>query len=503
MRAPPTRSLVLGEEYQHRFFWSQAARLLSGSRNVATVALEHVTVRAFDDVVTRYKAPVRDSLNRAVDEDLYQLKFRLKGRHAIRGTDLADPAFIGASKVSLLERIRDAHTAKPAVPRKQRMTLVTPWAVDMDDPLGELVSMAWGEIDVAPLLAAGPRTKLGKLRASWRNTLGGIDDDLLTQTLQSFRIRPTRMDEIDEALRTELLLAGLREVDMASGQHPYVSLSRGFVMARQLEHEAGGFLALMKKERLWVRDAPTVEPDRRALGIKSRAPRAVELDDAADSLSLLHFFRGRHKLSDVDWDADIAPAIDSFLEARVQSGQRYDLHLDCHLSIAYVAGRSVGKLPIAAVAPGQGREIWRISSTSADGNWTAREEPIGDGPELAVGIGASRDVAEAVLSFVRRCVPSVGRAVLLTVAGGAGEASVKSADHAVALAREAAREIGERRTDRDRGRPLHLFLATPAPLAFFLGREGRVFGPTTTYEFDLESGVRAAYIKAFQIGSGK
>lgn len=501
MRAPPTRSLVLGEEYQHRFFWSQAARLLSGPRNVASVAIERVKVRAFDDVVTRYKTPIQDSLNRGVDEDLFQLKFRLKGRHAIRGVDLADPAFIGASKVSLLERVRDAHTLTPGPDRRQRMTLVTPWIVDINDPLVELVSMGWGEIDVNPLLVAGRRSELGKLRESWRKTLGGVDDELLTKVLQSFRMfRPTRMDDIDETLRAELLFAGLREIDPASSQHPYVSLSRGFVMARELEHEAGGLLTRMKKEKLWVREPLTVDPDREALGIKSRAPRAVELDDAADSLSLLHFFRGRHKLSDVDWDSDIAPAIDAFLEARIKSGQRYDLCLDCHLSIAYVAGRNVGKLPIAAVAPGQGREIWRISGASADGNWTVREEPIGDGPELAVGIGASRDVSEAVLSFIRRCVPSVGRAVLLTVAGGANEASVKNADHAVALAREAAREIDERRSDRDRGRPLHLFLATPAPLAFFLGREGRVFGPTTTYEFDLESGVRDAYSKAFQIG---
>lgn len=498
MRIAPTRSFALGEEYQHRYFWIQAARLLSGHRNVASVGIENVTVRAFDDVTTRYKTAILDSFNREVDDDLYQLKFRLKDRETIRGIDLADPEFIGAERVSLLERVRDAHTAKPAPTRRRRMTLMIPWSVDRDDPLIELVSMAWSEIDVHPLFAASARSEMGKLRESWRNTLGGADDGLLTQVLQSFRIfPPARIDQVDERLNGELLIAGLRSVDPTSGKHPYVSLSRGFVIAGQLEHEPVGFLTLMKKEKLWVRDALTNDPDRKVLGIKSRAARAVELEDAADSLNLLQFFVGRHKVVDVDWDAHIAPAITEFLDARVKSGERYDLCLDCHLSIAYFAGRHLGKLPVDAIAPGQGREIWRVTGATPDGSWTVREEVTGDGPELAVGIGAARDVSEAVVSFVRRSLPRVGRVVLLAVPTGAGETSVKGADHALALAREAARAIEARRSDGDRGRPLHLFLATPGPLAYWLGREGRAFGPTATYEFDYESGVRDAYSKAF------
>jgi len=265
----------------------------------------------------------------------------------------------------------------------------------------------------------------------------------------------------------------------------------------QALEEPVGFLALMKKEKLWVRNALTNEPDRKVLGIKSRAARAVELEDAADSLNLLQFFVGRHKVADVDWDAHIAPAITQFLDARVRSGERYDLCLDCHLSIAYFAGRHLGKPLVDAIAPGQGREIWRVTGAKADGGWKVSETVTGKGPELAVGIGAARDVSEAVVSFVRRALPQVGRVVLFTPPTGAGETSVKDADHAVALAGEAAREIDKRRSEGDRGRPLHLFLATPGPLAYFLGREGRAFGPTTTYEFDYESGVRDAYSAAF------
>ena len=128
------RARLLGDDYQHRYFWIEACRLYTGARNVARVGIEMPLLRAFDDVVTTYRVPLIDAHGRAeVIADHHQLKFHLTRRNRIKGTDLIDPAFIYADRYSLLERAHDAVVGPDGDGR--RLTLVTPWDVAEDDPL--------------------------------------------------------------------------------------------------------------------------------------------------------------------------------------------------------------------------------------------------------------------------------------------------------------------------------------------------------------------------------
>ena len=490
------RSLELGTEYQHRYFWIQACRLFNGSRNVRTVALEEPIIRAFDDVVTTYKTPIVDAFMRPIIADHFQLKFHLTQREVVRASDLIDPEFIGATAVSLLQRARDAFENGDA-PR--RLTLVTCWDVDPKDVLGELISSREGEFEVERLLSAKPGGVVGQVREKWREHLGGIDDGWLRRMLRALRIEVRhRMDELDELLERDLQLAGLAPVDRTVTIHPYVALSRRFIVDRMQEFNAGELDARLRMERLRVSDPVAARTDAHHLALKSFSRFATELEDANDTLNLLPYFHGRHTADAVDWDRDVVPRVTDFLTTRVKQGGRFVLHLDTHLSVTYLAGVVLGKSP-AVFAPATWGRIWSADEAAAPVAWSCREEPVGDGDDLAIALEVSRAISDDVCAYLRARVPAVGRLVILTVPGGASSTSVKDGAHALGLARGVAAALRQLRTSAEREHPLHLFVAAPAPFAFFLGREGRAFGPTVTYEYDLEDAAPTAYTRALHI----
>jgi len=491
-----TRPLALGFEYQHRFYWIQACRLFNGARNVASVAIEQPRIKAFDDVVTTYRKPITDAFGRSIIADHFQLKFHLTRRETIRAADLIAPEFIGATSVSLLERVRDA-VADGEIPR--RLTLVSCWDIDTTDPLGELVSNRQGEFEVDRLLGAGPQTKIGRVREAWRAALGNIEDVYLARILRHLRFQVHhRIEDLDELLERDLQIAGLVPIDPTLATHPYVAISQRFILDGTCEHDAESLDAVLRREHLRTGESMRTRQGDKSLAIKSFSQFAVELEDAADTLNLLPFFRGRQTAEEVEWDRDVVPRVRAFLLERIHPGESYVLYLDTHLSLTYLAGIVLGKLP-ATVSPARAGRIWRVGPLPEPAPWTCSEEPIGEGAELGIAIEASRAIGADVRSYLREAVPAVGRLLTLCVPGGVSERSVIDAEHAFALARGVAVTLQRLRSEQERGRPLHLFIAAPAAFVFFLGREARAFGPTTTYEYDLENGAPTAYTPALHI----
>ena len=104
---PVTQSMtpiLLGEDYQHLYFWIQAARLFMEDDPAEVVYVEHPIIQAFDDVVAVNRVPLFSHDNRLIEVDHYQLKYHVDGRETIRALDLSTPSFIGATKHSLLDR---------------------------------------------------------------------------------------------------------------------------------------------------------------------------------------------------------------------------------------------------------------------------------------------------------------------------------------------------------------------------------------------------------------
>jgi len=495
----PVRARLLGDDYQHRWFWIEACRLYTRARNVASVGIEVPLLRAFDDVVTTYRSPQIDAHGRAmVLADHHQLKFHLRRRRRIRGEDLVDPTFINAPRVSLLERAHQAVTGSHGDGR--RLTLVTPWDVDEHDPLARLIERD-GALDLDELFTGGPRAQMTKMRNLWRRRLGGVDDTVLREVASRLRFRPNYQSPLlDRLLDNSLTAVGLEPVDDGSRVHPYVALSTRFIADDTREHDAEGLDVILTTEGLRLRQAATPANTVR-LGIKSFDPYAFPLEDEADRvLNLVPDFHGRYTRASLDWDRDLAPKIRAFLRAEVQSGRRYDLYLDCHLSMAYLAGYELGKVD-ADVAPvdRRTRTAWRPLVPRHGEQLEWREIRVGDGPDVALALELTRPVSDDVRIYATEHDPAIGRILVFAPKGGPGQASVRDADHAYALARDATVLLERLRTVGERLRPLHVFLAAPVQLAVLLGCEGRAYGPTITYEYDFDHRGPGAYTPAFHL----
>lgn len=496
--ASSVRSVFFGEDYQHRHFWIQACRLFIETPVVQRVSLEKPIIKAFDDVVTSYAVPRRDAHGRLLEADHFQLKFHVDFRRNFGGLDLIEPRFVNAKRHSILQRAADA-SAGGEIPA--RLSLVTSYRIAEDDALRHLVSGNNGEMVTDRLFEDGPRSEMGTLREAWRAHLGGIDDDSLRRVLRHLRIEDgVTLGHLTERLQDKLALAGLELIDEGRFDDTYLGLSRGFITARMHDHDAGSLEPILREHGRW-RDREIAAERPTELAIRSFPRQAYELEDVARLLDLVPFFHGRDTIAGVGWDRDLAPQIRTFLDEQVRGG-RYDLHFDAHLSIGYLAGYLLGKTD-SDVAPvqRQGRVVWRPAGAAVTGPLWAdtREIRLGDGPDLAIALEVTRAVADDVASYAKRSAPSIGRVLVLTMAGGSGDRSVQDGDHAAVLAGRAAQVIEERRSVDERARPLHIFAAAPIALMFMIGREGRSFGRTTLYEYDFDTRALGAYQPSFHL----
>ena len=496
--SPSVTPILLGEDYQHLYFWIQAARLFMEDDPAEIVYVEHPIIQAFDDVVAVNRVPLYSHDNRLIEVDHYQLKYHVDGRETIRALDLSTPSFIGATKNSLLDR---AYAATKGGDIPKRLTLVTAWRFDPDDILRTLVSNNDGEIVTGKLFVDGPKSDVGKIRDAWRAQLGGVSDDELERVLRHIRIRDNvPLHRLKQDVAFSLALAGFVPRSEGKLDDPYIAMARRFIQGGPREHRAMSLRPFLEHAKLWRGRSIKSESDPRDVAIKSFSRGAINLEDHAATLNFVPDFHGRYKTAEVDWDRDLAPRLRAFLDERVSGSHSYNLYLDTHLSVAYLAGYLLGKNDTVAPVQSDGRVVWRPTGMEVPGElWTVREEPVGDGAGLALAIEVTRPTAEDVRIYAGNGTSGIGRMLVLTIAGGTGPTSVRDGDHAWALARDLGAIVEARRTTDERSAPIHVFESAPVALAYLIGREGRAFGRSITYEFDFDNRTPGGYTPAFNL----
>jgi len=494
-----------GFDYQARWFWNEALRLLRSEPVLERVAIEALAPRGFDDIVSHPVRPRdRDVWGELVAIDGFQAKFHVDHSKVIRAADLTDPEFIVA-KTSLLERLSAAAAAAEAEGRHGRFTLITPWRLDPADLISELCG-ADGELRLSVLFdGTSDRSATGKVRKAWREHLGLADDDSLKRLVKHLRILERDLVATNRELERELETAGLAPVPAEAVAHPYVDLIHGHLKRGEVEFDATALRQTLTAAGLW-RTGPPALGTRLALAIRSRRQGAVHLEDEADDLlDLVPLFHDRALAHGVDWNGDVAAQIASFLSARVQAGEGYRLYLDAHGAIAYFAGWLLHRADVTPMQTTDGRLIaWPASGAPPTGSlWETREQAIGSSarPDIALALSVTHDVYDEVVGFVAGQLRSVGLVLALSTPS-IGRTSVRSGAHANALAAEAVEAVRKRRPRDGRPSRIHVFAAGPNGLMFQLGRNGRPLGPTTVYEFDLEN-PHQAYAEAITIPTPK
>lgn len=491
-----------GDDYQARFFWLSACRLFQPHAKVARVGYELDRIKSFDDVVVNYTEPLRVERGDAVTADYYQVKFHVSQAGAFTCNALTDPAFINASTVSLLQKIHAAHKGFASNGEGCRLIVLSPWTIHPDDVLAALISNNGGELRLEVLFSGGHKSRMGKVRAQWKQHLDLTDDEELGEVLRPLRICKNAPDlsQLNELLNRDLDHAGFAPVEAGRLVHPYDDLIRKLKAQGSNEFTREQLQEVCEREKLWRGKFQPTE-DVGKIGIRSFMRFAEHMEDETEEmLDLVSSFDGRFVRQLEQWSQVIYPQVRSFLSKYARTAKPYHLLLDTHSSVAFSAGYCLEIKSGANVVPVQRvrnrREIWlplpEIAATSYTG-WTEIDSPMASKEhDVAVAISITHDVFSDVQDYVSKELPQVGRIIHCLIEPRPGNSSVRDGTHAAQLAQALAVLFKQRSRD-ERSGTLHIFAAAPNGFMFFLGQLARGFGACVLYEYDFESIAPGAY----------
>ncbi|WP_429597241.1 SAVED domain-containing protein [Variovorax sp. PvP013] len=472
--------------------------------HVVEVTFEAKEPKGFDDVVVRYRAPGRpisSQLGR-IAVDFHQVKF-----HAVQGgrfgyEDLVKPEFINAKVRSLLQGLRDT---KKTVEKDAAFFLVTTDRVADEDPLGEILSTKDHSLHLEKLFGkGGDRSKFGRIRKLWREHLELATDDELREVLQGFHIRqmPRSLDDLREDVNMRLQLIGMvtcRE----SMDFRYDQIARELFKKRQNCLNREQFAQLCRDEG-WLRvDSKDVEAMLN-VSLRSFADVFPEHLDAApqNALSLVDVFEGRHLSPGQSWAMAVQAPVEKFLLEVRQRTQRIRLHLDAHLSIAFLGGsifNTKSGTTVELVQKGRtGLSIWRADDGKAGPSIPVATHVTGNGDDVAVVVSLSRDGLKDVMEYAAQNLPRVGRFLHAKLQTGSGQMSVVGGAHAATLADTVVDAVREHRPPK--GASTHIFIVGPNSFAFYLGQHAVALGACVLYEFDFNNTGTGSYQPSITIG---
>lgn len=492
-----------GNDYQARFFWYHAAALRDDEQqHVIEVTFEADGPKGFDDVVVRYRAPGRSTSSRPgrVSVDFHQVKF-----HAVQGgrfgyQDLVRPEFIGATAKSILEGLRDA---KKSCPADAAFYLVTTDRIADGDPLNDAHSTKDHSIRLDRLFSkGGDRSKFGTIRKLWRDHLKLETDAELRDVVSGFHIKQIShsLEDMREEVNNRFRIVGMvtcrESVDFRFDQ-----IARELKKKQQNCLDRDQFEALCREEG-WLRNEPS--ENRTNVSIRTFVDVLPGHLDAKpeNTLALLDVFEGKHLLPGLLWADAVQPQTVAFLSGVRQRSQQIRLHLDAHLSIAFLAGSVFGLksgMNVELVQKSRtGLSVWRPDDGMDGPSIPISTRQFGPGGDTALVVSLSRDGLNHVTEYAQQHLPNVGQVLHAKFDQGAGQLVVAGGAHAARLADDVAEAV--RRHHASRASLTHVFIVGPNSFAFYLGQHASAMGACVLYEFDLNRTGNCSYRPTFRIG---
>ncbi|MNR75528.1 hypothetical protein D3C72_61610 [compost metagenome] len=479
-----------GDVFQGMFFWLQAAQLLRSSSNVIKVAIEVDHAAGVDDVGVWYREPGILDAGRNCVADYYQIKYHVDRSRNYDSETLCDPKFIKATQ-SLLQRFYDAHSRlQQQCSGWYRLHLVSNWQWSPTDPLGPVLRESSGGALPDKFFAATPNSRLGKIRDKWRTHLGlnSADFEDFARRLR-IDVNYLSRNQFRELLNERLENVGLKGIRPDQVQCIYDSLVQHFVMDGNNEFDETAFREFCSREELFASprrvDGPPV------IGIRSISRFAERMEDECQQfVCVAEHFDGRHVREQALWQGAILETTKAFLNDQSYRKQEHHLLLDCHTSLALLAGYELDLKSGAQVYPvqkGVSTATWKPTGApiSVPAEWLSNPatSPVGKGSDVAIAISVRHDIVDDVRLYVESS-SDIGTLVDARPLTGVGPSSVQGADHAKALADSLADLI--RRYRPKGGGMVHLFISAPNALTFFLGQHRAALGRVQLYEFDFE-----------------
>lgn len=505
-----TIPLSQGNDYQARFFWLQASRLFQDHTKVIKVGFEIDSVRAFDDVAVYFGKPIPDGQGGETTAHYYQVKFHVANNGAFTWRNLADPEFINASSVSLLQRLHQAQAVHATDVPNSLFWIMAPWAVDHNDPLGDLLSNHNCALRLDRLFDhSGPRSTMGRIRQEWRKHLGLADDDALHNVLKPLRIRANApsLDQLRLDMNQALLVAGLAPVSDDQQACIYDDLIRKVRQTGQQVFVRSEIEAIAKREGLWCgRQIPSDSGVR--VGVRSFLRFAEHIEDETDELlCLLVHFQNRTIRDARLWSEAIFSELDRFLRRVCYGRSELYLQLDAHSTVAFAAGYVLDTKCGVNVVPLQrtrgGLTPWPSETVPPASDWPdwsfTTEDLSPDGQDCALVISATHDILADARLFIQQNLRSVRRILTASISPRPSTTSIMGGAHVLMLTQSVYHWVRQHRTFDERRGTLHMFTSVPNALAFRLGQEARGLGRCQLYEYDFDQAAPGGYVPSLGI----
>ena len=486
-----------GDDYQAKFFWLQACRLNIPHTCVKQVAWEMNGTFGFDDVVVYYDPASKDPSGGDVIQECYQVKFHVDHKRGFTCESLMEPEFIGNKTESILQRLYKNYESDPANFKNKRYILINSWGLDHRNQLTVLLGNNGG-IRLNVLFSGGENSVNGKVRKAWKDHLGITRDDMLREVLSTLRIKHSSDDEsrLKENLNTHLYISGLETISEDQRSSKYNDLIQKLHAAGQNIFTKDELMAICRQEKLYVGIKETEQIYFKA-GVRSFYRGAENLHNEVDGVAcLLHCFSGRFILDEYSGMEFINLEIDRLSNSIISAKSPVLLYLDTHLSIAMLLGKNLnpkyGGLDITIVQKTfngnlmwkpelENKEMysspfWNIENSSVDEN----------GNDLVLSLSITHDVRNDVSDYVKTHLIGVKHNVEAVVKTGVGATSIKDATHAVLALEELISTVKSLKREQAITGIVHIFMAGPNALAFFLGQRISPLGSIRLYEYDFE-----------------
>lgn len=495
---------INGDDYQALVFWKQACRLLRDEEEILFLEIESEDLKSLDDVVVHFKDSHFTQFGKPLKMECYQVKYHVNYRGCIKADSLIDPSFINATSSSFLQRafaVWNKHGNEGV-----RIYFYSMWAIDNTDALAELVSGDDGHICVERMRSVGIRSRLGKVRESWMRHLGVTKDELFRFLDSLYVIEGVQKQTLADWLNNDLLLAGLRPVSSAELIHPYLELARRFITGKHTRLMRDQLLAICKRSNLWQGPPISMGPTKK-IGVRSRMPKTTGfLEWATSRLDLVDAFDDRLIKAGKNWIDDVFNPISLFLDRTLRPGDRCEMWIASHGSIAtaigYILDAKAGVDVHVRQGGVSGVTIWGNPKTRMkDGNTLdcmARDVSINNGQDLAVAISVAQDIHDDVQAFIAKSNLAITTLRSFTCEN-CGSHAIDNQEQAVAWIEKVVDSIRKLKRTASRTATVHVFFAMPVFMSFALGQRIRPLGRVQLYEHNLDSGYGPDYVPSLHL----
>ena len=497
----PIAPRLNGDDYQARHFWFHALEMLDPLSGVASVGYEWKEAKSFDDVTVVFDPPRGQAHRRPLARHFRQVKWQASRAIRFGYADLADPAFIGAASISLLERLRDAYRPSDPV---TRFSLVTTARIADGDPLADLVSTEDGVLRLDKLRdGKTSRSRMGFVRECWRECMSLANDEELFAILETFAILDGQpdMEAMQDAVTTKARSVGIQIplTKTSASDFRFDSLARQLIKRNITSFNRAELVQFLADEGIQI--APTLGTGSPAVQIAvlsfERLARDLSRVSTENMLSLLDMFEGRYLKTETTWK-EATDKVAGFLTDRAGSLGNVRLILDAHASLAFAAGRVLhlkSGVRLELVQNGRkGSEIWHATDGSHINApcFQTSIEHLGEGSRLALAVGVARSTTNAVKRYLKSASLPVSNLLVCELPAGPDQSGVRGGEHAAVLSDQIAALV-RNMCSTGEIKAVDLFVAAPNAFSFYLGQQAQAIGPHQMYEFDFDGSRGSSY----------